>query len=221
MKFKAINNASQASLGVDGSGITFIGGRSPLEADSTHPVDQKTAAATSAGQFPLAMATVGDRLWIVQIQGGHRIMRRLIDLGLTQGSEITVVSRTDSGSMIVGFQGCRIGLGAGIAHRVMVSTTLLDPPTSTPTLPVDAPMTTPLHLGDLAIGQSGRILSYETSHRAYREKLLSMGLTPGTPITITRQAPMGDPIEIEVRGFKLSLRKSEAAALRVEPLAEG
>jgi len=45
-----------------------------------------------------------------------------------------------------------------------------------------------------------------------------MGLTPGTPITITRQAPMGDPIEIEVRGFKLSLRKGEAAALRVEPL---
>lgn len=218
MKLKAINAASQAPLGGDGLGITFIGGHDHLEADSIHPTNRRTAA-SGAGQFPLPMAVVGDRLWIVQIQGGHRIVRRLMDLGLTQGSEITIVSRTESGSMIVGFQGCRIGLGAGIAHRIIASTTLLDPPTSTPTLPVDAPMATPLHLGDLAIGQSGRILGYETSHRTYREKLLSMGLTPGTPITITRQAPMGDPIEIEVRGFKLSLRKAEAAALRVEPLA--
>jgi len=217
MKFNAIKAASRALLGVDRSGITFIGGREQEEEDSTRQPDRRNSPKT-AGRFPLAMAAMGDRLWIIEIQGGHRMIRRLMDLGLTQGSEITIVSRTESGSMIVGFQGCRIGLGAGIAHRVIVSTTLLDSPTSTPTLPVDAPMSNPLHLGDLAIGQSGRILGYETSHRAYREKLLSMGLTPGTPITITRQAPMGDPIEIEVRGFKLSLRKGEAAALRVEPL---
>jgi ferrous iron transport protein A len=42
-----------------------------------------------------------------------------------------------------------------------------------------------------------------------------MGLTPGTHFTVTRQAPLGDPVEIEVRGFKLSLRKGEAAALQV------
>ena len=73
-----------------------------------------------------------------------------------------------------------------------------------------------LHLGDLGVGQSGRIVGYEKGSRAYREKLLAMGLTPGAPFTLTRQAPMGDPIEIEVRGFKLSLRKGEAAALKVE-----
>ncbi|MEO1134729.1 MAG: FeoA domain-containing protein, partial [Cyanobacteria bacterium J06639_1] len=37
--------------------------------------------------------------------------------------------------------------------------------------------------------------------------------------TVTRQAPMGDPVEIQVRGFKLSLRKGEAAALQIEPVA--
>ena len=63
-------------------------------------------------------------------------------------------------------------------------------------------------------------LGYEKGNRAYREKLLSMGLTPGTHFTVTRQAPMGDPIEVEVRGFKLSLRKGEAATLQVETLAE-
>jgi ferrous iron transport protein A len=43
-----------------------------------------------------------------------------------------------------------------------------------------------------------------------------MGLTPGTELRVTRVAPMGDPVEIQVRGFRLSLRKDEAAALQVE-----
>lgn len=219
MKFNAIKAAFQAPLGVDRLKITFIGGREDGAEDLAHDSEQRNSPKT-ARKFPLAMAAMGDRLWIVQIQGGHRMIRRLMDLGLTQGSEITIVSRTESGSMIVGFQGCRIGLGAGIAHRVIVSTAPLDSAPSAPTPPEVSTMPTPLHLGDLTIGQSGRILGYETSDRTYREKLLAMGLTPGTPITITRQAPMGDPIEIEVRGFKLSLRKGEAAALRVEPLAE-
>jgi len=45
---------------------------------------------------------------------------------------------------------------------------------------------------------------------------LAMGLTPGTPFKVTRVAPLGDPVEIAVRGFKLTLRRDEAAAVRVE-----
>jgi ferrous iron transport protein A len=47
-----------------------------------------------------------------------------------------------------------------------------------------------------------------------------MGLTPGTEFTVTRHAPLGDPVEIQVRGFNLSLRKAEADALRVEEVKE-
>lgn len=43
-----------------------------------------------------------------------------------------------------------------------------------------------------------------------RRRLLDMGLTPGTALEVTGKAPFGDPIEILVRGYKLSLRKSEA-----------
>jgi ferrous iron transport protein A len=77
---------------------------------------------------------------------------------------------------------------------------------------------TTLTLGALAVGQSGRIVGYESGGRTYRGKLLSMGLTPGTTFKVTRQAPMGDPVDIEVRGFHLSLRKDEAATLKVEPM---
>ncbi|MGD1898966.1 MAG: ferrous iron transport protein A [Phormidesmis sp.] len=62
------------------------------------------------------------------------------------------------------------------------------------------------YLRDLAVGSHGRIIGYEQGVKSYRQKLLAMGLTPGTEFTITRQAPLGDPIELQVRGFQLSLR---------------
>jgi ferrous iron transport protein A len=63
---------------------------------------------------------------------------------------------------------------------------------------------------------TGFVKSEDADHRAYRQKLLSMGLTRGAEFCVTRKAPMGDPVEISVRGFSLSLRKDEAAALLVK-----
>jgi ferrous iron transport protein A len=76
-----------------------------------------------------------------------------------------------------------------------------------------------LTLGDLAVGEGGRIVGLARGDRAYREKLLSMGLTPGTEFAVVRLAPLGDPVEIMVRGYSVSLRKGEAAMLRVEKVA--
>jgi ferrous iron transport protein A len=52
--------------------------------------------------------------------------------------------------------------------------------------------------------------------RSFRRRLLEMGLVPGTPIRVTNVAPLGDPLEIEVRSSRLSIRKAEAARIRVE-----
>ena len=71
-------------------------------------------------------------------------------------------------------------------------------------------------LQDIAVGESGTVTGYVKGSSAYREKLLAMGLTRGTPFTVKRIAPLGDPVEIQVRGFALSLRKDEASALLVE-----
>lgn len=73
-------------------------------------------------------------------------------------------------------------------------------------------------LQDVPVGQRARVVGFAKTDggRAYRQKLLSMGLTPGTEFQVTRMAPMGDPVEILVRGFSLSLRKDEAATLLVE-----
>lgn len=66
---------------------------------------------------------------------------------------------------------------------------------------------------DLNIGDKAIVTGYEKGNSEYRRKLLSMGLTRGTQFKLTKIAPMGDPVELEVRGFSLSLRKSEAEVL--------
>ena len=68
----------------------------------------------------------------------------------------------------------------------------------------------------LKIGQTARVKAYAEGDKVYRQRLTAMGILPGTTFTVTRIAPLGDPIEITVRGFALSLRKSEAAILQIE-----
>ncbi|MCB2261631.1 MAG: ferrous iron transport protein A [Candidatus Thiosymbion ectosymbiont of Robbea hypermnestra] len=75
-------------------------------------------------------------------------------------------------------------------------------------------------LRNLSVGDRGQVAGYEEGVRAYRKKLLAMGLTPGTEFEVVRVAPMGDPVEIRVRGTSVSLRKGEAAAVQVKKQVE-
>ena len=71
-------------------------------------------------------------------------------------------------------------------------------------------------LSDMKVGESGRVVGFDKAGKSIRRRLLSMGLTPGVAFSVVRFAPMGDPVEIKVRGFSLSLRKEEAATLLIE-----
>ena len=73
-----------------------------------------------------------------------------------------------------------------------------------------------IRVGEMTIGESGRVVALRRGDRAYRERLLAMGLTPGTEFTVERAAPLGDPVELRVRGYAMSLRKAEADMLEVE-----
>ncbi len=65
----------------------------------------------------------------------------------------------------------------------------------------------------LVPGEKGIVHDFATDASQVRQRLMEMGLTKGTAITVIRLAPLGDPIEIEVRGYRLSLRRKEAAAV--------
>ena len=73
-------------------------------------------------------------------------------------------------------------------------------------------------LRNLAPGMTARITGYESGNRAYRAPLLALGLTRGTSIHLVNQAPLGDPVQIELRGFSVSLRKAEAEVVQVEAI---
>ena len=73
-----------------------------------------------------------------------------------------------------------------------------------------------MKLIDLKVGETAKIIKIEKKIPSYRNKLLAMGLTPGTTFKLIRIAPLGDPIEIIVRGFSLILRKKEADVLSIE-----
>ena len=72
-------------------------------------------------------------------------------------------------------------------------------------------------LADLVIGQKGKIIKL-VPDKSLKSKMLSMGITNGREVTIIGKAPLGDPIEVDIMGYKLSLRKSEAAKIFVEVL---
>ena len=64
-------------------------------------------------------------------------------------------------------------------------------------------------LADLSIGERARVAEI-TGNDSISTRLLEMGLTPGVETSLIGTAPLGDPIEIEVRNYRLSLRKTEA-----------
>lgn len=70
-------------------------------------------------------------------------------------------------------------------------------------------------LADLAVGESGRIAALAGTG-AIAIRLLEMGLVPGAPVAVVKRAPMGDPLEIRVRDYHLSLRLAEARRVRLE-----
>ena len=74
-------------------------------------------------------------------------------------------------------------------------------------------------LRDMAVGESGKVTGFAAgSAPAYRRKLLALGLTKGIQFRVTRVAPLGDPVEIVLRGFSLSLRRDEADIVLIETL---
>lgn len=70
-------------------------------------------------------------------------------------------------------------------------------------------------LNEFSVGEGGKITAVNGEGRV-RRRLFDMGVTPGAELTMKKKAPLGDPIEIMIRGYELTLRKTEAACVEVE-----
>lgn len=70
-------------------------------------------------------------------------------------------------------------------------------------------------LRELQPGKMARVVAID-AEGAFKRRIMDMGITTGVTVKLIRVAPLGDPIEVTVRGYQLSLRKDEAASIQVE-----
>ena len=76
------------------------------------------------------------------------------------------------------------------------------------------------NLSELVGGQKAKVLKLKENNKAIRRHLLDMGVTRGVIISIKKIAPMGDPIDIELRGYQLAIRKADLKLIEVEVTKE-
>jgi ferrous iron transport protein A len=65
-------------------------------------------------------------------------------------------------------------------------------------------------------GQRARVVRFADGDRAYRQKLIQMGMARGNLFTLVRKAPLGDPLEVNCKGVLLTLRRGESDGVEVE-----
>lgn len=73
-----------------------------------------------------------------------------------------------------------------------------------------------MNLSNLKPGEQGRIVKLDSSIGPIRRRLMDMGVIPGELIKVEKVAPLGDPIEVTIKGYSLSLRKGEARGIELE-----
>lgn len=75
-------------------------------------------------------------------------------------------------------------------------------------------------LRDVKVGESCKVAAL-TGSGALKRRIMDMGLTKGTKVYVRKVAPLGDPIELTVRGYELSIRRDEAACVEVTDVTQG
>lgn len=136
---------------------------------------------------------------VVSINLPEDSVRHLSNLGLKVGSRLELISKTKS-SAIVMLKSSRLAFDDSILSKIDVS----ESQETVETLP----------LSELEVGQFAYIDNIFAVNEAKR-RLMDMGLTHHTKIYLRKVAPLGDPIEISLRGYELTLRKSEAQMISV------
>lgn len=144
------------------------------------------------------------RCIVSKVNGSRNLTRRLAELGMVRGKVVTVIATADSNSgLLIYFQGQRLAVSPEMAECIEVMDLgSLD----------DSEL---VSLDSIPLKKSGVVVRLNGS-KALRRRLMDMGLTRNTIVTVQQVAPLGDPLELTLRGYKLSLRRSEAANIMVK-----
>lgn len=148
----------------------------------------------------LTKATPHKLYKVTKIPEAEEIACHLQELGLIPGSQ-TILLKTQGKNGILLLDNRRIALDQTILAEIMVEEVTSENEV--------------LSLDQLAVGETAKVKTI-FGEGALRRRLMDMGITKGVEITIRKLAPLGDPMELALRGYALSIRKSEAESVLVE-----
>lgn len=129
----------------------------------------------------------------------------LSNLGLAAGETIEVVTKTKNSAIII-VKGSRLAFDASILDKIDLAPAEEDQKK--------------IPLSELPVGCSAIVTDIFSANETKR-RLMDMGITKRTRVLLRKVAPLGDPLEISLRGYELTLRKSEAQMISVVMLDEG
>jgi len=140
--------------------------------------------------------------------------------GISNGAPITILARSNQ-LMMVTFGQHNLHLSMQIAEGIrvfadpLVQEHTIQNITSNEESSMNNIQTKTRTLKDLKVGDVGVVVRV-TGSGSIKQRMMDMGLVPGSQVTVVRVAPLGDPIEISLKGYNLSLRKSEAKDIFIE-----
>lgn len=167
---------------------------------------KKTSPQNSCTSKSLCDCCAGERVLVECLQGDSGECQRLREMGFCENAQVEMIAQNSA--MICKVCDSKIVISAGLAQNIIVGECRH---------PAEGAMSEKpeiKRLSELSAGQSGRVHDFlEESDTCAR--LEEMGLTPGEVIEVIRFAPLGDPVEIKIRGYLLSLRREEADLIQI------
>lgn len=155
---------------------------------------------TNQMAFALSQVACGTTFYVSHINADGGLTKRLQEMGFVR--QAPVVKTTDQGTVICKVGHTQVVLSREIAEQIFVQTVAI--PTSSETT-----------LDKLKVGQKARVVRFATDDQDVFT-LQEMGITHHEILELVRVAPMGDPIEVRIRGYELSLRRQQARQIFVE-----
>ena len=138
---------------------------------------------------------------IERIQTSDSVKKHLQNLGVITGSKIVVINRSGSNSILL-LKNNRIAVNRELLSQIIVKKSEFSEESWT-------------SLDQLTTGESGVVVAIH-GKGAVKRRLMDMGVTKNVRVTVRKLAPLGDPLEITLRGYELTLRKEEASLILVQ-----
>jgi|GEM_PF-32228 len=207
-----------------------------LERPTVNPLGQPIPRADgdlpARPSHPLAALSAGQRGYVIRCDASGAARAFLDEQGIRPGASLTVLITAED-SLLVRVGEAHVSLARTLAEAVQVAPeetrreatggiplrSTSEQRESEVESTTEVPVTQVL-LHELKVGQRGVIVRVG-GQGPVRRRMMDMGLVTGAEVKVVRVAPLGDPVEFEVKGYSLSLRKSEARTVTVEVLAEG